>query len=520
VIQQQNIGHGERSHFEGRRRGRDVERNDDNNNRNAGWASSRKRIRTVSPDRVDEKDDGTDYRKRGSQQGESLLSDILPGTIRCIGHDMSFLRLRIYSIFSLIDRALLTVNDSPSSASGMRLWENSNQALEELCSYLLERPVEFLEILLECNGSQRLLCLVRLCQRRQQQQTMAKGCQCTDTRYVAVSAAAHQSVQLLARCLFYSQSHDGNQLLDASNRLAKQVIIDDNGIDILVQAIETWFGMRQLGHHYIDDDDDGRAWKITTESWVLLNNMTLFGAVMGEVNDRQKIRLVCTALAFLDSHHGPHGGKIHIATQLLAVYSSVFGVLSNVLACSKSPTSCLDSAYIDFQAIRRCKLFVRRLGPQLFEPTLTHQTLLVRVLDFLDQCTRRPSFHTKGLSNQDYQEFLLPLCVDSMMRFSSASWQSSSTETVMLWGKMRLHTCLILSNCAKDSRVDQVVMENSGVISALNMVSQSMRLVPHGPSNFAYGRGLFGDEREITICSRLTQLLARKIQRQISNPIE
>jgi hypothetical protein len=473
-----------------RRRGRDIERENNYNN---------KRIRTVSPEPAD--NDGAAY------------NDNKDNLHLCQPYNQMITKL-----------CLLMGDNHDEFPLGTSFLIN---AVDELYSFLIEHPLEFLEIFLECNGSQHLLQLI---------QKYHFDDDCCNNHNNLLGIAAQKASILLGRCLFYSQSQDGKKLLSVSKNVAKQVIIDNNGIEILLHAIQrcrssVW--STTASKYQLGSNDPSSRWRIVSDYWILLNNMTLFDTVvtkdLNEKKHEKMVRLVVTtALDFLLDRHcvSSRGGTndddkgTHSFTALLiTVWSSVFGVLSNLLACShKNPlSSCVDSVYIELQAVPRCINFVQSLGDELLELTYSHRTLLGRVFEFFYQCTRRPLLCTNGFSKLDYQDFLLPLCVESVMTLFSPSPQSSTsaTEMVKLCAKLRLHACLILSKCNKS--IDKSSMIKSGALSVLKIISSQPRKEECTvlSSNSEVCCNILADSSTTIIKDRLTQQLALKLLRQL-----
>jgi hypothetical protein len=474
-----------------RRRGRDIERENNNNNNN-------KRIRTVSPEPAD--NDGAAYNDNKDNLHRPPYNQMMTKLCLLMGDN--------HDEFPLVTSFLIN-------------------ALDELYSFLIEHPLEFLELFLERNGSQHLLQLI---------QTYHFDDDCCNNHNMLGIAAQKASI-LLGRCLFYSQSQDEKKLLSVSKNVAKQVIIDNNGMEILLHALQrsrsSGWSTATASNDRLGSKDHSSRWRIVSDYWILLNNMTLHDTVVtkdlyGKQHEKTVRLVVSTALDFLLDRHcvssrggtnDDDKGTLSFTALLITVWSSVFGVLSNLLACShKNPlSSCLDSVYIELQAVPRCINFVQSLGDELLELTYSHRTLLGRVFDFFYQCTRRPLLCTNGFSKLDYQDFLLPLCVDSVMTLFSPTPQSSTstTEMVKLCAKLRLHACLILSKCNKS--IDKSSMIKSGTLSVLKIISSQPRKEECTclSSNSEVCRNILADRSTIIIKDRLTQQLALKLLRQL-----
>eukprot|EP00539_Tryblionella_compressa_P009336 CAMPEP_0178786744 /NCGR_PEP_ID=MMETSP0745-20121128/5475_1 /TAXON_ID=913974 /ORGANISM="Nitzschia punctata, Strain CCMP561" /LENGTH=543 /DNA_ID=CAMNT_0020444529 /DNA_START=99 /DNA_END=1730 /DNA_ORIENTATION=+ len=530
-----------------RRRGRNVERVGVAGDQGRGG----KRIRTVSPDRddFDNRVAAASSSSKGHDRGMGSNPHIFDGNHPRVLHGLEItplsinvtvttatlsssssceLRQGVATALGMIEALHCSRRDycgvgekkradniaAAASRCGSSSTTTSINALDQLYDWSTERHATFIEAMLEHKGVEQLLNLIHKFSEQTEGHDEGRGRDGFSATIVIQKAA-----QILAHCLFYSQSHDEERHRKASTKLAYSMIMEHNGLHTLGVALEKILGTRgaeEATFHAFS--------RPITALWVLLNNLTLFGAVMTVVEDDDKIRLLDTALVCLERCQGDmwrdeHGNEDETRPRkLLPLWGSIFGVLSNLLAReSASPSSerglCLEQAYIGSRCVRRCMAFVQRWERQLFQTEFANQTVLVRILEFFEQCARRPAVEAGAFCLGDYHSFLLPLCVDGIRIIAFASNLESSTEALMLREKAYLHACILLKKCSL-KRID---MKQSKTIFALQTIlkSSSSQLtdVSIDPS-LNYRRS----SRDEQVGRCLTRELALKIVQEITIP--
>eukprot|EP00539_Tryblionella_compressa_P017100 CAMPEP_0178840570 /NCGR_PEP_ID=MMETSP0746-20121128/14484_1 /TAXON_ID=913974 /ORGANISM="Nitzschia punctata, Strain CCMP561" /LENGTH=435 /DNA_ID=CAMNT_0020503727 /DNA_START=173 /DNA_END=1477 /DNA_ORIENTATION=+ len=416
-----------------RRRGRNVERVGVAGDQGRGG----KRIRTVSPDRddFDNRVAAASSSSKGHDRGMGSNPHIFDGNHPRVLHGLEITPLSI-------NVTVTTATLSSSSSCELRQGEFSPGLL---WSGRKEKADNIAAAASRCGSSS------------------------TTTSINALDQLYDWSTERHATFIEAMLEHKGVE------QLLNTMIMEHNGLHTLGVALEKILGTRgaeEATFHAFS--------RPITALWVLLNNLTLFGAVMTVVEDDDKIRLLDTALVCLERCQGDmwrdeHGNEDETRPRkLLPLWGSIFGVLSNLLAReSASPSSerglCLEQAYIGSRCVRRCMAFVQRWERQLFQTEFANQTVLVRILEFFEQCARRPAVEAGAFCLGDYHSFLLPLCVDGIRIIAFASNLESSTEALMLREKAYLHACILLKKCSL-KRID---MKQSKTIFALQTILKS-----------------------------------------------
>jgi hypothetical protein len=455
-----------------------------------------KRVRTVSPDRCD-------Y--------DSIICEIEGGRPPCIADGSqegptptmvfaSNVRKTVSKVLLTIDLLALDAIDRhrDTEFTATRLLE----VLEQLHKWVGERggQATFLEAFRDFGGVSRLIDFIQKCA------IMKSSCNgFASADYAGTMASAVQmAVQSLSHCLYYSQSDDEPNVREASSKMALSIITAHDGMGTLLRAVEN--------QPKAMPSCPTESWREVTAFWVLLNNLTLFGDAMTFCDNSVKIRLVHAALDCLEQHVDSDE-KSHVR-KFLPMWSSAFGVLSNLLVrdCASAPTFLsLVRGYIDSRAVERCIAFVQCIEGQLYQQNNHNRTLLVRVLDFFHQCTRKPAVDSETVHHRDYQDFLLPLCVNAVKSAHSDHSLTSSLETQVLRKKICLHACIILNKCVQ-KKIEKSIMREAGLISAVGMIIESMS---HPPRALTPRVTVTGGMSQEMISSHLVRELAFKILREV-----
>lgn len=374
------------------------------------------------------------------------------------------------------------------------------------------------------------------------------------------AAVAVQRVgQILAHCLYYSQASDGGRLRRASAAAARAVL-SGGGVRVLLRASSS--NVVAAGRKKICGGGRGGGrgqHNAVAALWTALNNLTLFGDVMLECRHDDKRALVRSALDCLEGAEAPEtsgeGGEISrdtttnfvgpaaqplpppAAAQPLPL-CSIFGVLTNLLAqdgpapdgrrpaARPGAATPLERLYVECGAVDRCLRFLRLRGQALYQPGDRH--LLVRVLDFFHQCTRRPAVETAEIGVADYHLSLVPLCVDGIRSLQATAvtvvGSGPGPDAVVapcpppdLHERVHSHACIILQKATRRMAADGgATATTPATATAPARTAGTGRLLTRAGVATALGLTLDRPTSSSSVGYRWTRELARAVLKQIT----